>query len=110
MSAVIAAPFACPPGSDNSGTAGAEWFHVEPDTSRGAVGAPPHRLTGVELAGLAAEPLLTKRGVSSVLGVSERTVDRLVAAGRIRAYRIGGHRRFRLDDLEAFITDSEVRP
>jgi excisionase family DNA binding protein len=62
-----------------------------------------------DLAALASEPLLTKRGVSLVLGVSERTVDRLVAAGRIRAYRIGGHRRFRLDDLEAFITASEER-
>ena len=29
------------------------------------------------------EPLLTKRGVSHYLGVSERTVDRLVAAGRL---------------------------
>ncbi|MGZ4279336.1 MAG: helix-turn-helix domain-containing protein, partial [Solirubrobacteraceae bacterium] len=39
--------------------------------------------------------LLSKRGVSTLLGVSERTVDRLVAARRLPAYRIGGQRRFR---------------
>jgi excisionase family DNA binding protein len=53
------------------------------------------------------EPLLTKRGVSALLGVSERTVDRLVASGKLRAYRIGGHRRFRAGDLAAFIEAHE---
>ena len=57
----------------------------------------------------AVEPLLTKRGVSHYLGVSERSVDRLVAAGKLPAYQVGGHRRFRLDDLEAFLRASEVR-
>ena len=56
------------------------------------------------------EPLLTKRGVSAVLGVSERTVDRLVAARRLRAYRIGGHCRFRPSDLVLLIAESEERP
>jgi excisionase family DNA binding protein len=49
------------------------------------------------------QPLLTKRGVALYLGVSERTVDRLVAAGELRAYRIGGHRRFRLFELEEYV-------
>jgi excisionase family DNA binding protein len=40
--------------------------------------------------------------------VSERTVDRLVAAGELRAYRIGGHRRFRPADLELLIDANEV--
>jgi excisionase family DNA binding protein len=35
--------------------------------------------------------------------VSERTVDRLVAAGELRACRIGGHRRFRLFELEEYV-------
>ena len=50
------------------------------------------------------QPLLAKRGgVALYLGVSGRTVDRLVAAGDLRAYRIGGHRRFRLFELEEYV-------
>jgi excisionase family DNA binding protein len=99
----------CRAPSDNITTRRSECFDVEAHAS-GAAAAPPHRPTDRDLAGVAAEPLITKRGVSVVLGASERTVDRLVAAGRLRAYRIGGHRRLRLDDLEAFIAESEVRP
>ncbi|MGZ4270839.1 MAG: helix-turn-helix domain-containing protein [Solirubrobacteraceae bacterium] len=54
--------------------------------------------------------LLSKRGVSTLLGVSERTVDRLVAARRLPAYRIGGQRRFRVADVAALIAESEERP
>jgi excisionase family DNA binding protein len=43
----------------------------------------------------AVSPLLTKRDVAVYLGLSERTVDRLVVAGALAAYRVGGHRRFR---------------
>lgn len=56
------------------------------------------------------EPLLTKRGVSHYLGISERTVDRLVASGRLTAFTVGGHRRFRLDDIHAYLLRNEVRP
>jgi excisionase family DNA binding protein len=49
---------------------------------------------------LPAPALLTKRAVATYLGVSERTVDRLVAGGQLRAYRIGGHLRFRPADVE----------
>jgi excisionase family DNA binding protein len=57
------------------------------------------------------EPMLTKRGVALYLDVSERTVDRLVESGALRAFRIGGHRRFRLDDVERFVAENwEVRP
>ncbi len=54
------------------------------------------------------DPLLTKRGVALYLGVSERTVDRLVAAGELRAYRIGGHRRLRLFELEEYVESQEA--
>ncbi len=56
-------------------------------------------------------PLLTKRGVAVYLDVSERTVDRLVESRALPAFRIGGHRRFRLDDLERFVAENwEARP
>lgn len=54
------------------------------------------------------EPMLTKRGVSHFLGISERTVDRLVASRRLRCFQVGGHRRFRLSDVEAFVLRNEV--
>ena len=49
------------------------------------------------------EPLLTKRGVALYLDISERTVDRLVESGMLPAYRIGGHRRFRLWQVEEYV-------
>jgi excisionase family DNA binding protein len=49
------------------------------------------------------EPMLTKRGVALYLDVSERTVDRLVETGALRCFRIGGHRRFRLDNVERYV-------
>lgn len=51
------------------------------------------------------EPLLTKRGVALYLDISERTVDRLVESGMLPAYRIGGHRRFRLEEVEQYVED-----
>ena len=59
----------------------------------------------------AVSPLLTKRDVAVYLGPSERMVDRFVAAGSLIAYRVGGHRRFRAADVEAFVEASrEVAP
>jgi excisionase family DNA binding protein len=54
------------------------------------------------------QPLLTKCGVAMYLGVSERTFDRLVAAGHLRAYRIGRHRRIRLFELEEYVEGQQV--
>ena len=42
-----------------------------------------------------APPLLTRDATAAYLAVSKRTLDRLVQAGEIPAYRISGHRRFR---------------
>jgi excisionase family DNA binding protein len=48
--------------------------------------------------------MLTREDTAAYLAVSKRTLDRLVQAGDIPAYRIGGHRRFRMEDLDSFIT------
>jgi excisionase family DNA binding protein len=51
----------------------------------------------------AVAPLLSKRKVAVYLGISERTVDRLVLSGDLFAYRVGGHRRFRIAEVHAFV-------
>ena len=53
--------------------------------------------------GALAPPLLTRDATAAYLAVSKRTLDRLVQAGEIPAYRISGHRRFRIADIERFI-------
>jgi excisionase family DNA binding protein len=47
--------------------------------------------------------MLTRDSAAAYLAVSKRTLDRLVQAGELRAYRIGGHRRFRIEDIDSFI-------
>jgi excisionase family DNA binding protein len=47
--------------------------------------------------------MLTRDATAAYLAVSKRTLDRLVQAGEIPAYRIGGHRRFRIEDVDSFI-------
>jgi excisionase family DNA binding protein len=51
----------------------------------------------------AARPMLTRDDTAAYLAVSKRTLDRLVQAGEIPTYRISGHRRFRIEDIERFI-------
>jgi len=51
----------------------------------------------------ASRPMLTRDSAAAYLAVSKRTLDRLVQAGELPAYRIGGHRRFRLDDIDSFV-------
>jgi excisionase family DNA binding protein len=48
-------------------------------------------------------PMLTRDDTAAYLAVSKRTLDRLVRAGEIPAYRIGGHRRFRIEDIDSFV-------
>lgn len=48
-------------------------------------------------------PMLTRDATAAYLAVSKRTLDRLVQAGEIPTYRISGHRRFRIEDIEQFI-------
>ncbi len=47
--------------------------------------------------------MLTRDSAAAYLSVSTRTLDRLVHSGAVPAYRIGGHRRFRIEDIDCFI-------
>ena len=51
----------------------------------------------------AVKPMLTRDDTAAYLAVSKRTLDRLVQAGELPTYRISGHRRFRIEDIERFI-------
>lgn len=51
----------------------------------------------------AIQPMLTRDDTAAYLAVSTRTVDRLVQTGALHAYRIGSHRRFRMDDVDSYI-------
>ncbi len=51
----------------------------------------------------ASAPMLTRDETAAYLAVSKRTLDRLIQAGDIPAYRIGGHRRFRIEDIDSFV-------
>jgi excisionase family DNA binding protein len=48
--------------------------------------------------------MLTRDATAAYLAVSKRTLDRLVQSGAIPTYRISGHRRFRIEDIERFIS------
>ena len=44
-------------------------------------------------------PLLTPKEAARFLGISNRTLDRLVKKGVVAVVRMGGSRRFKLEDL-----------
>ena len=47
--------------------------------------------------------LLSPKEAARFLGISNRTLDRLVKLGMVAVVRIGGSRRFKLEDLMATI-------
>jgi len=49
------------------------------------------------------DALLNKKDVAERLGVSHRTVTRLIESGQLKALRIGAQVRIRVSDLEKFI-------
>ncbi len=61
------------------------------------------RRLGLESDDQPVQRMLTKDDTATYLAVSKRTLDRLVKAGELPAYRIGGHRRFRIEDIDSFI-------
>lgn len=55
--------------------------------------------------------IISTRAVAEVLGVSEATVKRWSDAGTLRCFRTpGGHRKFRLRDVKAFLADQDGQP
>ncbi len=55
--------------------------------------------------------IISTKGVAEVLGVSEATVKRWADAGTLKCFRTaGGHRKFRLRDVRAFLTDQMDSP
>jgi excisionase family DNA binding protein len=54
-------------------------------------------------------PLLDLKGVALRLSVSERSVERLVAAGHLAPLWVGGARRFSQEGIDAFLRRYAVR-
>ena len=50
------------------------------------------------------KPLLTLNEAASLLAVSPKTLQRLVARGDLAVIRVGSSLRFAVSDLEAFVT------
>lgn len=53
---------------------------------------------------------LSLEEVAKMLKVSERTVQREVKAGKLKAFRVGRALRFRLDAVEAYVQEQEIAP
>jgi excisionase family DNA binding protein len=49
------------------------------------------------------EPLLSARDLAEILGVNLNYVYEQAAAGRLPSYKIGGNRRFRASEVEAWL-------
>lgn len=59
-------------------------------------------MTRAQLTGTVADPLLTTRQAAAQLGVSLRTIQLWVEAGRLACYRtVGGHRRIHQSAIDA---------
>lgn len=54
--------------------------------------------------------VLSLEEVAKMLKVSERTVQREVSAGKLRAFRVGRSLRFQLEAVEEYIKLQEVLP
>jgi excisionase family DNA binding protein len=70
---------------------------------------PERTLRAFDAVGLAPSlRLLTRKEVAEVLDVSLKVLDRLVRDGHIVRLQIGAKVRFRLSDVEAFLTGQAV--
>jgi len=52
----------------------------------------------------APERLLSAREVARLLGVHSNYVYALATSGKLTSYRIGGHRRFRWSEVQAWLS------
>lgn len=63
----------------------------------------------VEVQRVVVRPLFTKVSASEYLGLSERTLDRIVRDGELPAYRVRGQLRFRFEDIERYLAAQRLR-
>jgi excisionase family DNA binding protein len=56
------------------------------------------------------DTILNLEDVAKMLKVSERTVQREVTAGKLKAFKVGRSLRFRLGEVEKYIERQEVSP
>jgi excisionase family DNA binding protein len=78
-------------------------------TPRKSAHHPERTLRAFEAVGLSPSlRLLTRNEVAEVLDVSLKVLDRLVQDGHIKRLKIGAKVRFRLSDVEAFLTGQAV--
>ena len=78
-------------------------------TPRKSAHHPERTLRAFDAVGIAPSlRLLTRNEVAEVLDVSLKVLDRLVREGYIVRLKMGGKVRFRLSDVEAFLTGQAV--
>lgn len=75
-----------------------------------SVGGPDHTLSRPSVptadGGLEGDRLLTPGEVARLFGVDPKTVSRWADAGKLNALRtLGGHRRYRADEVQALLED-----
>ena len=54
--------------------------------------------------------LMTRAEVCEILVISDHTLRRIIAAGELRAVRVGGRLRFEQQEVEHYIERSTYRP
>lgn len=59
---------------------------------------------------MATKTLVSLAECARALGVSERTVRRLVTAGRVPAYKVGGQWRIDLDEVREALRSAVIPP
>ncbi len=77
---------------------------------RGQDGTPLEDLWSVRHAQTMSPQLLDYAAVATVLGVSERTVKRLVAGGDLPVVRVLGSARIRVEQLDDYIEQLDAQP
>ncbi len=56
------------------------------------------------------DTIMSLEEVAKMLKVSERTVQREVTAGKLKAFKVGRSLRFRLEEVEKYMKRQEILP
>ena len=84
-------------------------YAMDPTSVKKSAHHPERTLRAFEAVGIAPSlRLLTRNEVAEVLDVSIKVLDRLVQDGHIKRLKIGAKVRFRVSDIEAFLTGQAV--